>query len=145
MTHTIADADALIDYLADDLRKEPRDDREWAQRRSADRVDHLLSARALATTSVAAFEVWCGGEDPETIALFAAMRRRIYETDAAAGREAGRIFRELEGQGQRIGAMDSLIAAVALRRGLPLLTANAEHYRRIQRMRPELELVDARA
>jgi predicted nucleic acid-binding protein len=140
----IADADALIDYLGDDPRQEPRDERGRGQRRAADRVDRLLSARALATTSVAAFEVWAGGEDPETIALFAAMRRRIYETDAAAAREAGRIFRELEDQGQRVGAMDCLIAAVALRRGLPLLTSNAEHYRRIQRVRPQLQLVEAR-
>jgi predicted nucleic acid-binding protein len=144
VTPTIADADALIDYLADDPHREPRDERERGQRQAAERVDRLLSARALATTSVAAFEVWAGGEDPETIALFAAMRRRIYETDAAAAREAGHIFGELEGQGQRIGAMDCLIAAVALRRKLPLLTANAEHYRRIQRVRPELRLVDAR-
>jgi hypothetical protein len=69
----IADADALIDYLGDDPRQEPRDERGRGQRRAADRVDRLLSARALATTSVAAFEVWAGGEDPETIALFAAM------------------------------------------------------------------------
>lgn len=72
------------------------------------------------------------------------MRRRIHETDAAAAREAGRIFRELEDQGQRVGAMDCLIAAVALRRGFPLLASGAEHYRRIQRIRPQLQLVEAR-
>lgn len=45
---------------------------------------------------------------------------------------AGRIYGDLERTGQTIGRADPMIAAMALRHGLTLVSGNLSHYRRIQ-------------
>jgi predicted nucleic acid-binding protein len=47
--------------------------------------------------------------------------------DSATG-----IFRDLRRAGLRIGLPDTLIAATALDYGLPLVTDNAEHFKRVR-------------
>lgn len=46
--------------------------------------------------------------------------------------ESLRVMRALHAKGQGIGAADSIIAATALRYGLPLVTDNVKHFRRIE-------------
>ncbi len=43
----------------------------------------------------------------------------------------GRIVRHLRGVGQLIGANDVWIAATALAHGMPVVTRNAQHFRRV--------------
>lgn len=50
--------------------------------------------------------------------------------------EYGRITRHLRGIGQLIGANDLWIAATALAHGMPLVTRNVQHFRRV----PHLEV-----
>lgn len=45
---------------------------------------------------------------------------------------AGRIYADLERTGQPIGRADPMIAALALRHDLALVTGNVAHYQRIQ-------------
>ncbi len=52
-----------------------------------------------------------------------------FDRDAAV--IAGRIYGELERTGQTIGRADPMIAGVALRHALTLVTGNTEHYQRI--------------
>ena len=52
------------------------------------------------------------------------------DTEAAA--QAGRIEADLARHGTPIGRADSMIAAIAATRGLPLVTGNTDHYRRIR-------------
>lgn len=54
--------------------------------------------------------------------------------------EYGRAFRHLQRNGLLIGANDLWIAATALAHGMAVVTANAEHYRRV----PGLEVVTYR-
>lgn len=54
--------------------------------------------------------------------------------------EYGRAFLHLQRTGQLIGANDLWIAATAVAHGLPVVTANAEHYHRV----PGLEVVTYR-
>ena len=51
--------------------------------------------------------------------------------DAAAARRYGEIRAELEGRGTPIGDADVRIAAIALARGLTLVTGNERHFRRV--------------
>ncbi len=51
--------------------------------------------------------------------------------------EYGNAFRHLRRTGQLIGSNDLWIAAVALAKNMPLVTANVEHFRRV----PGLEVV----
>lgn len=51
--------------------------------------------------------------------------------DAAAARRYGEVRADLEGKGTPIGDADLRIAAIALSRGLTIVTANERHFRRV--------------
>lgn len=57
--------------------------------------------------------------------------------DEMAAREAGRVRAELEKKGQRIGAMDTLIAAHARCLGLTIVTNNVGEFSRIKGLEVE--------
>jgi predicted nucleic acid-binding protein len=56
-------------------------------------------------------------------------------------RQSARLRRHLRAEGRMIGDFDLLIGATAIVAGLPLITANPEHFRRL----PDLEVIDYRA
>ena len=64
----------------------------------------------------------------------------VLSFDADAATVAGQIFADLERIGQLIGHADPMIAAVAVRHGLPLVTGNGKHFERIQALGYALEL-----
>ena len=62
---------------------------------------------------------------------------RVVPFDETAAREAGRVRAELEKKGQRIGAMDTLIAAHAKSLGLPVVTNNVADFSRVRGLEVE--------
>lgn len=52
--------------------------------------------------------------------------------DATAAELAGRILADLRMAGTPIGVPDTMIAATAIHRGLPLVTGNGSDYARVQ-------------
>lgn len=62
---------------------------------------------------------------------------RVMPFDETAAREAGRVRAELEKKGQRIGAMDTLIAAHAKSLGLPVVTNNVVDFSRVRGLKVE--------
>ena len=76
------------------------------------------------------------------LALLAA--EEILDFDQEAAELAGRIWGDLERIGKPIGLADPMIAAVALRHGLQLITGNTPHYERIQRLGYPLVLANWR-
>ena len=58
----------------------------------------------------------------------------ILHFDPIAAELAGKIYTDLERTGQPIGWSDTVIAAIAMRHGLELVTGNTAHYERIQRL-----------
>jgi tRNA(fMet)-specific endonuclease VapC len=52
----------------------------------------------------------------------------VLPLDDAAARLAGRINADLERAGRTIGMPDVMIAAIALRNGLPIVTGNTAHF-----------------
>jgi tRNA(fMet)-specific endonuclease VapC len=62
---------------------------------------------------------------------------RIMPFDETAAREAGRVRAELEKKGQRIGAMDTLIAAHAKSLGLPVVTNNVADFSEVRGLKVE--------
>ena len=56
----------------------------------------------------------------------------VLTLDLRSAELAGRIYADLERTGQPIGRADPMIAALALRHGLTLVTGNISHYQRIQ-------------
>ena len=64
----------------------------------------------------------------------------IYTLDLRSSELAGRIYGDLERTGQTIGLADPMIAAIAIRHDLTLVTGNLAHYQRIQKMGYPLRL-----
>lgn len=55
----------------------------------------------------------------------------VLTLDLESAELAGRIYADLERTGQPIGRADPLIAAIAIRHDLPLVTGNQAHFQRI--------------
>lgn len=123
---SLADSDILINYLN---RRGP----------GLEIIERELQARRLWTTTISLFEVLAGSLSPRrhaaAIALFAEVPAIPFTRDCAE--RAAEIDQLLRSQGLRIPTADTLIAGVALARGLPLITRNRRHFERI----PGLELV----
>ena len=69
----------------------------------------------------------------------------IHTLDLRSSELAGRIYGDLERTGQTIGLADPMIAAIAIRHDLTLVTGNVAHYQRIQEMGYPLRLDDWRS
>ena len=70
---------------------------------------------------------------------------QLLEFDAASAEIAGRIDARLANVGQPIGRIDPMIAAIAVSRGLTLVTGNTRHYERVIGLGFDLQLDDWRA
>lgn len=123
MDRVIADSDVLIDLLLG--------------AGAAAQVDALAAKGALATTAVNVFELERGcRRAAEREAVRRALRGvRIYPLNAQAARRAAEVEHDLARRGAGIGERDTLVAGVALVTGLPLLTANVEHFGRVAGLR----------
>jgi predicted nucleic acid-binding protein len=64
----------------------------------------------------------------------------VLPLDTPAAALAGRIDAELSLRGRIIGLGDVMIAAIALRHGLPLVTGNTDHYLHVRNLGYPLEL-----
>ena len=64
-------------------------------------------------------------------------RISILDFDAESAHHYGRLKAALFGRGEPIGDLDMMIAACALRFGLPVVTANVGHFERI----PSLKVI----
>lgn len=64
----------------------------------------------------------------------------ILTLDVSSAELAGRIYADLERTGQPIGRADPMIAAIAIRNALTLITGNTAHYERIKGLRYDLRL-----
>lgn len=60
--------------------------------------------------------------------------------DVASAEVAGRIYADLERTGQPIGRADPMIAGIAIRYGIAIITGNTDHYERIRALGYPLEL-----
>lgn len=91
----------------------------------------------LATTIVNAFELYYGAYKSmrweENLGSTERLLERLIVVGMSlkAAEEAGRIYTELETEGQTIGLKDTIMGAIVLTRGYALATRNVEHLQRI--------------
>lgn len=64
----------------------------------------------------------------------------VLTLDLASAELAGRIHADLELAGQPLGRIDPMVAAIAIRYGLTLVTGNEAHYQYIQQLGYSLKL-----
>lgn len=93
-------------------------------------AEHAEATLALTTIALGEFmESFEAPEHPVVRLVLAA--HEILPVDAEAARHYSRITGHLRTSGALIGANDLWIAAVTRRRGLPLVTSNEAHFRRV--------------
>jgi len=124
-TRIIIDTDVLVDLL----------------RNVARVVDSISEMERkgclLATTTVNAFELFYGAYKSKnrqknlTSTKTLLGRLVILKMGVASAQNAGRIYAELEQEGQPIGLRDAMIGSIALTKGYSLATRNTEHFKKI--------------
>jgi len=93
-------------------------------------------AQELCITLTTAGELACGPRVEEREAWYRLVSRfRILSPDLGASWSYGQTFRYLADNGLLIGANDLWIAATALAHGLPLVTRDEAHFRRVPGLR----------
>ena len=91
----------------------------------------------LATTIINAFELFHGAykskKREKNLASTKTLLKRLInlKMGLASAQNAGRIYAELEREGQLIGLRDVMIGAIALTKGYSLATRNIEHFQEI--------------
>lgn len=78
----------------------------------------------------------------ERIEAALAAAAAVLPFDAAAAREYGRLRTDLEARGMPIGFADTQIAAIALSRGLSVVTGNVRHFGRVPGLAVENWIAD---
>ena len=139
MSRAVLDTDILSEVLK---RKD--------QRVVACAHEYLAAHTRLTITVVSVLEVvagWHRRQREDRVAQFLTLLAEIdvLPVDTEAAVLAGRIEADLARLGRSVGRADSMIAAVASTRGLPLVTGNGDHYARIRDLGVALELDDWRA
>jgi tRNA(fMet)-specific endonuclease VapC len=97
----------------------------------------ILAGETIAISTVSLFEFWYGvtksersERNSERLAIFLAPLE-VVEFGADDASAAGSIRADLERTGRPIGAYDYMIAAQALQRGMTLVTANVDEFKRV--------------
>lgn len=112
-------------------------------------ANYLAEYGQLSFTSVSVYEVLFGlhckeaKKQIETFKRLIVPHERFVPTESDYG-QAAEIRAALQLAGTPIGALDPLIAACAIGRGLPLATGNTRHYSFIQNAGFQLQLVNWR-
>jgi tRNA(fMet)-specific endonuclease VapC len=109
-------------------------------RRRFDRA--IQKGDQVATSSVVMFELWYGvgksarqKDNAERLGTFLGGPIEVMDFSLEDAEHAGRIRAALESAGTPIGAYDLLIAGQAQRLGATLVTANAQEFSRIKKLR----------
>lgn len=107
-------------------------------------AERLLNASPedVFVSSVSEAELWYGMEKRRSQKLAVLIKDFLHALtvlpfDRDAARRFGSLYAELERQGQPIGALDTMLAAVALTRSLILVTHNLRHFGRIDGLATE--------
>jgi tRNA(fMet)-specific endonuclease VapC len=107
--------------------------REWARGTTGPARQYLErgSTEEYAISTVTVLEFLEGYRNPAEGERFLEPFPRL-EVNSRVAQVGSRIRRGLRGQGEPIGDFDLLIAATALAAGLPLVTANINHFQRVE-------------
>lgn len=122
-------------------------------------IDHTVAARATAyhttfgyytISTISVMEIVKGfhkvqREDRIQQFLAGLSSVELVTLDLQSSELAGRIYADLERTGQPIGRADPMIAAIAVKLNLTLITGNVSHYQRIQQLGYGLKVENWRA
>jgi tRNA(fMet)-specific endonuclease VapC len=126
LTRVCLDTDVLIDYL-----RKPSDE---VKRVMESVFERKVSA---CTTSVNAFEIWLGAYlAPKKVELVRDTedffgQLEVVNFNYESSVEAGRVLADLRKRGETIEIRDLFVGCICKISGMPLITRNLKHYRRV--------------
>src|SRR5689334_20338430 len=96
-------------------------------------IETALASRELVTTTVTRFEVLCGAVTAGTLAEAERLLRPIecLPFDLRAANTAAELHRTLRAGGISLSPADTMIAGIAVSRGVTLVTRNRRHFDRV--------------
>jgi len=126
LTRVCLDTDVLIDYL-----RKPSNE---VKRVMESVFERKVSA---CTTSVNAFEIWLGAHLANKAELVRDTedffgQLEVVNFDYGSSVEAGRVLADLRKRGEAIEIRDLFVGCVCKVSGMPLVTRNLKHYRRVR-------------
>ncbi|RLE96119.1 MAG: type II toxin-antitoxin system VapC family toxin [Thermoprotei archaeon] len=86
-----------------------------------------------AVTAVTVAELYMGERGGEKLDLVL-RRLKFYPLDFESARLAGKIYRALRRRGEPIDFRDVLTGAICIRQGVPLVTRNVRHFKRLEEL-----------
>jgi tRNA(fMet)-specific endonuclease VapC len=118
----VVDTDVLIDYLR-------------GTGPGSELLGRLRESLAYRVTAVSAFELALGRSFAARPApVLALLGVPCLSLGRRAGLRAGSLLSDLRARHQEIGMRDAMQAAICLEAGLPLVTRNVRHFRRVVRL-----------
>ena len=100
--------------------------------RGGDITEKLLKLEFIpAVTAVTVAELYMGERGEEKLDLVL-RRLKFYPLDLESSRLAGKIYKVLRRKGELIEFRDILIGAICIRHGIPLITKNVKHFKRLE-------------
>ena len=119
--HILIDTTIFIDHL----RK---------QNKTKSILYHLTGTSVLYTATMVEFELFAGATNQQKYQDVQQVLKAcsVLPLTSPIAQRAGNIYQDLKRQNQIIEIRDILIAATALEEGLPVMTMNDKHFRRIQ-------------
>lgn len=109
----LIDTDVAIDYLRG---------QDWARRF----LEEVWAEGEAYVSAVSAYELYCGGAEPEVEAFIGACR--LLPVDRTAARLGAEWRRRWQATGLTLTTADCLIAGTALAHGLKIATRNIRHF-----------------
>ncbi len=101
-------------------------------RRREKTVKQLLKLELTpAITAITVAELYMGEKKEEKLDLVL-RRLKFYPLDFESSRLAGKIYRTLKKRGELIDFRDILVGAICIRYGVPLITKNLKHFKRLK-------------
>jgi predicted nucleic acid-binding protein len=103
-------------------------------RQRSDALERALARYDCALAAVTVYELEVGfAHSPQQGTLFEELVHafEVLPLHQEAARAAARVYGQLRAQGLPIGVQDTLTAGTCIAHGVPLLTRNADHFRRI--------------
>ena len=92
----------------------------------------LLELEVVPTlTAITVTELYMGEKKGEKLDLIL-KRLKFYPLDFESSRLAGKIYKTLRRRGELVEFRDILIGAICIRYGVPLMTKNVKHFKRLE-------------
>ena len=94
---------------------------------------NFLKYNYITTTSISVFEIFQGSKENEKTKIESLFKEiPVFPLDYESAKLAGNFMKDLKGVGSEVSPEDCMIAAIAIKKGLPIASKNEKHFNRFK-------------